>query len=95
MEVGTHLVVWISDYLTGRPQYMRFGNCKSNTVASSTGVPQVTVLSPVLFYLYTPNFQYNSELCHVQKFADDTAIMGCIRSGQEEEYRELFRDFVT
>ncbi|KAI3368311.1 hypothetical protein L3Q82_007831 [Scortum barcoo] len=40
---------------------------------------------------------YKSELCHVQKFAatDDTAIVGCIRSGQEDEYRELIQDFVT
>ncbi|KAI3351071.1 hypothetical protein L3Q82_005638 [Scortum barcoo] len=29
------------------------------------------------------------------KFADDTAIVGCIRSGQEDEYRELIKDFVT
>ncbi|KAI3376999.1 hypothetical protein L3Q82_000224 [Scortum barcoo] len=26
---------------------------------------------------------------------DDTAIVGCIRSGQEDEYRELIKDFVT
>ncbi|KAI3355421.1 hypothetical protein L3Q82_018262, partial [Scortum barcoo] len=56
---------------------------------------QGTVLSPVLFTLYTSDFQYKSEFCHVQKFADDTAIVGCIRSGQEDEYRELIKDFVT
>ncbi|KAG7494233.1 hypothetical protein JOB18_026590 [Solea senegalensis] len=38
--------------------------------------------------------KHNSELCHVQKFADDTAIVGCIRSGNEDEYRELIQDFV-
>ncbi|KAI3359147.1 hypothetical protein L3Q82_002680 [Scortum barcoo] len=84
-----------SDYLTGRPQYVRLGDCRSDTVASSTGAPQGTVLSPVLFTLYTSDFQYKSEFCHVQKFADDTAIVGCIRSGQEDEYRELIKDFVT
>ncbi|KAI3351364.1 hypothetical protein L3Q82_005917 [Scortum barcoo] len=76
MGVGSHLVAWITDYLTGR-------------------APQGPVLSPVLFTLYTSDFQYKSELCHVQKFADDTAIVGCIRSGQEDEYRELIKDFVT
>lgn len=55
-------------------------------MVSSTGAPQGTVLSPVLFTLYTSDFQYNSEFCHVQKFVDDTAIVGCIRSGQEDEY---------
>ncbi|KAI3370589.1 hypothetical protein L3Q82_007158 [Scortum barcoo] len=72
-----------------------WGDCRSDTVASSTGAPQGTVLSPVLFTLYTSDFQYKSEFCHVQKFADDTAIVGCIRSGQEDEYRELIKDFVT
>ncbi|KAI3356593.1 hypothetical protein L3Q82_017793, partial [Scortum barcoo] len=28
------------DYLTGRPQYVRLGDCRSDTVASSTGAPQ-------------------------------------------------------
>ncbi|KAI3369655.1 hypothetical protein L3Q82_025367 [Scortum barcoo] len=59
MGVGSHLVAWITDYLTGRPQYVRLGDCRtSDTVASSTGAPQRTVLSPVLFTLYTSDFQY-------------------------------------
>ncbi|KAI3355457.1 hypothetical protein L3Q82_018292, partial [Scortum barcoo] len=39
MGVGSHLVAWITDYLTGRPQYVRLGDCRSDTVASSTGAP--------------------------------------------------------
>ncbi|KAI4899792.1 hypothetical protein NFI96_001143 [Prochilodus magdalenae] len=35
-----------------------------------------------------------SELCHMQKFSDDTAIVGCVRNGQEREYRSLVEDFV-
>ncbi|KAI4887111.1 hypothetical protein NFI96_003141 [Prochilodus magdalenae] len=66
----------------------------SDTVISSTGAPQGTVLSPVLFTLYTSDFKYNSELCHMQKFSDDTAIVGCVRNGQEREYRSLVEDFV-
>ncbi|KAI4875195.1 hypothetical protein NFI96_000078 [Prochilodus magdalenae] len=48
----------------------------------------------VLFTLYTSDFKYNSELCHMQKFSDDTAIVGCVRNGQEREYRSLVEDFV-
>ncbi|KAI4883193.1 hypothetical protein NFI96_007250, partial [Prochilodus magdalenae] len=77
MEVDMHLVTWITDYLTGRPQHVRIRDCSSDTVISSTGAPQGTVLSPVLFTLYTSDFKYNSELCHMQKFSDDTAIVGC------------------
>lgn len=95
MGVDPQLVTWITDYLTGRPQYVRLRDCTSETVICSTGAPQGTVLSPVLFILYTSDFRYNSELCHLQKFSDDTAIVGCIRNGQEEEYRRLIQDFVV
>ncbi|KAI3364649.1 hypothetical protein L3Q82_011427, partial [Scortum barcoo] len=39
------------------------------------------------------NFCYNSELCHIQKYADDTAIVGCIRDGQRGGTKELVIDF--
>ncbi|KAI4900264.1 hypothetical protein NFI96_005038 [Prochilodus magdalenae] len=41
------------------------------------------------------NFRYNSETCHMQKFSDDTAIVACVRGGQEAEYRTLVEDFVA
>ncbi|KAI3355347.1 hypothetical protein L3Q82_017888 [Scortum barcoo] len=41
------------------------------------------------------DFFYNSELCHIQKYADDTAIVGCIREDREEEYRRLVGDFAA
>ncbi|KAI4905608.1 hypothetical protein NFI96_026862, partial [Prochilodus magdalenae] len=94
MKMEVDLVTWITDYLTGRPQHVRIRDCSSDTVVSSTGAPQGTVLSPVLFTLYTSDFKYNSELCHMQKFSDDTAIVGCVRNGQEREYRSLVEDFV-
>ncbi|KAK0144738.1 putative RNA-directed DNA polymerase from transposon BS [Merluccius polli] len=95
MQVDPRLVTWISSYLTDRTQYVRLKDITSDTVVSSTGAPQGTVLAPLLFNLYTSDFSYNSESCHIQKFADDTAIMGCIREDQEEEYRSLVRDFVV
>ncbi|TWW56114.1 hypothetical protein D4764_08G0001010 [Takifugu flavidus] len=82
-------------YLTDRPQFVRMKDITSDTVVSSIGAPQGTVLSHILFTLYTSDFCYNSEMCHIQRFADDTAIVGCIRDDEEEEYRCLVRDFVA
>ena len=89
MGVDPSFVSWITDYLTERPQFVRLGNCVSGTVMSSTGAPQGTVLAPFLFTLYTADFKYNSESCHIQKYLDDTAIVACIRNGCESEYRDL------
>ena len=30
----------------------------------------------------------------MQKFSDDTAIVACVQGGQEEEYRNLVKNFV-
>lgn len=87
MRVETPLVTWITNYLTGRPQYVRLQNITSDTVLSSTGAPQGTVLSPFLFTLYTSDFRHCTQSCHLQKFSDDSAIVGCISRGQEAEYR--------
>ena len=94
MAVDPYLVSWITDYLTDRPQYVRMGDCLSSMVTSSTGAPQGTVLSPILFTLYTSDFKHNSDTCHIQKYSDDTAIVACIREGDEGEYRALVADFV-
>src|SRR4029434_10799026 len=94
MGVDPFFTSWITDYLTGRPQFVRLGSCASDIVVSSTGAPQGTVLAPFLFTLYTSDFIYNSESCHVQKFSDDSAVVGCIRDGQEGEYRSLVDNFV-
>ena len=67
MGVDAHLVSWITDYLTGRPQYFSLKECLSDTVVCSTGAPQGTVLSPVLFTLYTSDFCYNTE-SHAEVF---------------------------
>ena len=94
MGVDDTMISWITDYLTGRPQFVRLGSVLSDVVVSDTGAPQGTVISPFLFTLYTADFQHNSESCHLQKFSDDSAVVGCIREGEEGEYRTLVDSFV-
>ncbi|TWW73509.1 hypothetical protein D4764_15G0009030 [Takifugu flavidus] len=57
--------------------------------------PQGTVLSPFLFTLYTSDFSYNSDSCHLQKFSDDTTIVGRVSEENELEYREVITNFVA
>uniref|UniRef100_A0A8C8DHE5 Reverse transcriptase domain-containing protein n=1 Tax=Oryzias sinensis TaxID=183150 RepID=A0A8C8DHE5_9TELE len=91
MGVDGALVSWIIDYLSDRPKFVRLGGVLSDVVTSSVGAPQGTVLSPFLFTLYTSDFQYNSES---ELYSDDSAVVGCINGGREEEYRELVDKFV-
>lgn len=43
MGVDAHLVSWIMDCQTERPQFVRLKDCLSDTVAGSTRVPQGTL----------------------------------------------------
>ena len=92
--VDDQLTAWTINYLTDRPQYVRLRNCVSEGVVCSTGAPQGTVLSPFLFSLYTSDFTHNTSSCHLQKFSDDSAIVGCVSEGNELEYRSVIMDFV-
>ena len=53
MGVDDTVISWITDYLTGRPQFVCMGSVLSDAVVSDTGAPQGTVLSPFLFTFYT------------------------------------------
>jgi hypothetical protein len=46
-------IQWFRSYLTGRSQYLRRGSVRSFIVRLVCGVPQGSVLGPVLFVLYT------------------------------------------
>jgi len=89
-----HLTYWILDYLTERPQYVRTRDCVSDVAVCSTGAPQGTVLAPFFFTLYTTNFSYNTTTLYLQKFSNDSAIVGLITNEDDKEYRELTQNFV-
>lgn len=65
---------WFRSYLSNRKQYVHYAQHKSNICNIPCGVPQGSVLGPLLFIIYTndlPNCLINSKAI---LFADDTTI---------------------
>ena len=75
IKVSAPTILWVLDYLTSRPQYVKLGpSVTSKTICTNTGAPQGTVLSPFLFSLYTADCKSVHESCPVTKFAHDIGL---------------------
>ena len=63
---------WLYSYLSNRTQTTEIGSHISNKLNINCGVPQGSVLGPLLFLLYINDIQYCSNKLQFLLFADDT-----------------------
>ena len=65
---------WFSSYLTGRYQYVDMEGARSEISYIQTGVPQGSILGPLLFILYANDKHTISEKFTFITYADDTTL---------------------
>ena len=65
---------WFKSYLTNRSQYVEYNNATSYTKHITYGVPQGSILWPLLFIIYMNYFSRSSDLLISILFADDTSV---------------------
>lgn len=66
---------WFKSYLNNRKQQVRFNHTWSKLLTTEYGVPQGSVLGPLLFIVYINDIiEICPEECNIKMFADDTLI---------------------
>jgi len=83
--------VWLGSYLSGRTSYVSVGGSCSSTTNCTTGVPQGSVLGPLLFTIFTTPVgrlieSYN--ICYHQ-YADDTQLYTVINPDSTVDLQRL------
>ena len=66
-------------YLTDRTQFVEFKDIKSDILTLSTGVPQGSILGPLLFIIYMNDISKVSDLFQFIIYADDTTLLSILK----------------
>jgi hypothetical protein len=85
--VDTRVVVWIREFLTGRMQRVRVGGELSDEARVTSGVPQGSVLGPLLFLAYVNDIGRNIE-SNIRLFADDCDLQKNIHKRVRDKIAE-------
>ena len=78
LGIGGKLLRWIGAFLLERQQRVIVGGCRSGWAPVPSGVPQGSVLAPLLFILYVNDLP-DTLSCGIKVFADDSKLYRPVR----------------
>ncbi len=72
LQIGSF---WFKSFIENRAQSVRLNNTMSNKLSIAYGVPQDSVLGPVLFSVYVNDLSESINECSLTQYADDTQFL--------------------
>ena len=92
LQLNTNIVEWIGSYLTARSQKVVISGVSSDLTTVISGVPQGSVLRPLLFLIYINDICSLSISSQMVLYADDLVLYKVIQN--ETDFMELQSDTV-
>ena len=87
-------------YPTNRTQRIKIGSIFSDWTNILKGIPQSSILGPLLFNIFTNDLFFFSAKCEINKFADDNSLYSCgmnldnIFSNLKQDMENVYERFV-
>ena len=75
MGIRGKILNWLRSFLTGRKQSVCIDGFKSKMEPVISGVPQGSVIGPLLFLILLSDIDSQVLTCSVSSFADDTRVL--------------------
>ena len=93
-DIQYGLLNWIINFLTNRSQCVSVGNSYSNKILVKSGIPQGTVLGPILFLVFINDVTSCIDGdCSIKLFADDSKIYQTSNYGKNKHFINTLNKF--
>lgn len=94
LNIHPDIISWIKEFLSHRTQYTVVNNSHSTYVNVTSGVPQGSVLGPLLFLIYINDLP-NNVSSRIRLFADDCVLYRNISSNTDRELLQSDLDSIN